>query len=65
MCTNNIESENDNIINEIVYKQVCDNLLNTINTNNTNNTNNTTNTNNTNIIKHYKSNKDILSMISP
>jgi polysaccharide pyruvyl transferase WcaK-like protein len=67
MCTNDIESENDNIINEIVYKKVCDNLLNTTNTTNTNNTNNTTNTTNTtntNIIKHYKSNKDILSKFS-
>jgi len=44
MCTNNIESENDNIINEIVFNEISKKL----------NRNELTN------IKYYKSNRDIL-----
>ena len=44
MCTNEIESENDNIINEILYKNLHNSLL----------------PNDIKLIKYYKSNKDIL-----
>ena len=45
MCTNNIDSENDNIINELVYNEVCKQII---------------SNQSDQIIKHYKSNKDIL-----
>ena len=72
MCNNNIESENDNIINELVYNEVCKTILNDKNQNDKNQNSQLNNTlqlntlqlNNTShinqLIKHYKSNKDIL-----
>jgi polysaccharide pyruvyl transferase WcaK-like protein len=48
MCMNEIESENDNIINNILYNHLCNILL----------------KNDINSIKYYKSNKDILNKFS-